>query len=117
MFSTNYEIGERAKLLGGPFEVHVVVELADEPLLQQWILQNQEDRRLLNLKVTGFLAFYGRHPLHVMATFYVSGSVESAKAATKDVVESLSGLGVRVLRVKVEANLNAENVPDSVQGN
>ena len=100
----------------GPFELHVVVELGHESLLQKWILEESERNKysLINPKLTGFCAFYGQHPIHLMLSCFVQCSAEEAVRTIHLLQNSMKKVGIKVLRAKVEANLHAENVPNEV---
>ncbi len=101
--------------IDGPFELHVVIDLADEPLLQKWLLQ-LEDKAVAGAKLTGFCAFYGNHPIHVMLSCFLSGSVQTVTAKTQEIVASFHKHNIRILRVKLEASLHAKGVPSAIAG-
>jgi hypothetical protein len=101
--------------LEGPFELHVVIELSDEPLLQRWLLGNNTGP-WVNPKLTGFCAFYGEHPIHLMLSCFLRGSVGWAISQMDIIVSSFSEAKIRILRVKLEASLGAAGVPKNVVG-
>jgi hypothetical protein len=101
--------------LRGPFELHIVIELADEPLLQKWLLR-LDDGALVSPKLTGFCAFYGDHPIHLMLSCFLNGPVEVVEEKTQSIVDSFQEHKIRVLRVKLEASLHAEGVPLRIIG-
>src|SRR5438445_458084 len=100
----------------GPFELHVVVETHHEPLLQKWILETVEKQTfpLINPKLTGFCAFYGQHPIHLMSSCFLQCSIEESLITIQQIQDSMKKSGIKVLRSKIEANLHAENVPNQV---
>lgn len=98
----------------GPFELHVVVHLDDEPQLQRWLLEFHKTKSSVvsNPKLTGFCAFYGDHPLHLMLSCFLVGcSAEEAFSETKSIVANIERNNIRVLRKKIESNLHADGVP------
>lgn len=107
---------EKGLGIEGPFELHVVIEVADEPLLQRWLLGVGKGYQLINPKLTGFCAFYGEHPIHLMLSCFIASPQEYV-STTNAVVVSIRECGIRILRVKLESNLHAKGVPRTVNGN
>ncbi len=100
--------------LGGPFELHIVIVLDDEPLLQQWLMEPKNINKLVTPKLTGFCAFYGDHPVHLMLSAFFVGTVEGALARTEEIIDSFVLNQIRILRVKIESNLHASCVPSVI---
>lgn len=117
-FSQNFVVAEEDKQIEGPFELHIVFERDDEPLFLAFYLTDLGKRYgILNPKTTGFCAFYGKHPIHIMLSCYMSERTPHAAMITaKQIVEDMESANIRILRTKMEASLNSNGVPEKCSG-
>ena len=91
------------------YETHLTLADGDAEVterLRQWAVENR-------LKWTHILLQAGKSPSQPMITFWGSGSIADQRRRANEVANEVALRGGRVVRVKIEANLENDEVPVS----